>query len=89
MKMKHGIAFAAAMFGAASLSPAMAADAAPVVLAVTAARMVDVLAGTELAKPVVIITDGRVARRMQSVFEADWARSGGKKSAPVRVQRTA
>lgn len=37
----------------------------------------------------VIITDGRVARRIQSVFEADWARSGGKKSAPVRVQRTA
>jgi cardiolipin synthase A/B len=37
----------------------------------------------------VIITDGRVARRMQSVFEADWARSGGKKSAPVKVQRTA
>jgi cardiolipin synthase len=27
----------------------------------------------------VIITDGRIARRIQSVFEADWTASGGKK----------
>src|SRR3569623_1443733 len=59
--MKHGIAIAAAMVGAASLSPAMAADAASVVVAVTAERMVDVLAGTEVQKPVVVITDGRIS----------------------------
>jgi phosphatidylserine/phosphatidylglycerophosphate/cardiolipin synthase-like enzyme len=37
----------------------------------------------------VIITDGRVARKIQAMFEADWARSGGKKSPSVKVQEKA
>jgi imidazolonepropionase-like amidohydrolase len=57
--MKHLIG--AAAFGAAlTASPVAAADA-PVVVAVTAERMVDVLAGTEVQKPVVVITDGRIS----------------------------
>ncbi|HEX5184658.1 MAG TPA: amidohydrolase family protein [Allosphingosinicella sp.] len=60
--MKPLIHLAAALLGAASVAaPAAAQDHSPIVVAVTADRMVDVLAGTELAKPVVIITDGRIS----------------------------
>lgn len=37
----------------------------------------------------VITTDGRVTRQIQAVFEADWARSGGKKSPPLKIQQQA
>lgn len=37
----------------------------------------------------VVITDGRVARKMHAVFEADWARACGKKSASPKIERTA
>ena len=39
----------------------------------------------------VVITDGRIARRIQAVFEADWTASGGKKLEPEvpKAQRKA
>ena len=37
----------------------------------------------------VVTTDGRVTKQIQAVFEADWARSGGKKSPPIKVQQKA
>ena len=59
--MKHLIHLAAAMLGMATIAaPAAGQEHPPVVVAVTADRMVDVLAGTEVQKPVVIITDGRI-----------------------------
>ncbi|HEY1607596.1 MAG TPA: amidohydrolase family protein [Allosphingosinicella sp.] len=60
--MKQSIHWAAALVGAAlAAAPAAAQEHPPVVVAITADRMVDVLAGTELAKPVVIVTDGRIS----------------------------
>src|SRR5947209_1780043 len=61
--MKHVILAAAAALGSAlTATPAVAADEhRPTVVAVTADRMVDVIAGTEIAKPVVVITDGRIS----------------------------
>ncbi|MDB5691205.1 MAG: amidohydrolase family protein, partial [Alphaproteobacteria bacterium] len=60
--MKHLIAHAAAAIGAAfAVAPAAGQGRAPVVVAVTADRMLDVLAGTEILKPVVVITDGRIS----------------------------
>jgi imidazolonepropionase-like amidohydrolase len=59
--MKQMIAAAAVMTGAIIASPVAAQDRHPDVVAVTAERMVDVLAGTEVQKPVVIITDGRIS----------------------------
>ncbi len=58
--MKHWILLAATALGIA-VAPAAAEEGHPAVVAVTADRMVDVLAGTEVAKPVVIITDGRIS----------------------------
>jgi imidazolonepropionase-like amidohydrolase len=52
MKLFPALAAAAAL---------ISAPAAAETLAVTADRMVDVLTGTEVAKPVVVITDGRIA----------------------------
>jgi imidazolonepropionase-like amidohydrolase len=61
-KMKHLIVHAAAAAGIAfAAAPAAAQGRAPVVVAVTAERLVDVLAGTEIQKPVVVITDGRIS----------------------------
>src|SRR3954465_8310663 len=57
--MKHLIA--AAAFGAALGAAPASAQGQPAVVAVTAERMVDVLAGTEVQKPVVVITDGRIS----------------------------
>jgi imidazolonepropionase-like amidohydrolase len=60
--MKHLIHLAAAALGAALVAtPAAAEERHPDVVAVTADRMVDVLAGTEMQKPVVVITDGRIS----------------------------